>query len=179
VGAEIAHRVALAEQESLEGFLVLETGMVGTDGDGEFLHEGSWAKSEGKETRVSCGCRYWEQVFLHDQLFAMKPRIVLVALVLALAGCATTPADRIAQHRSAFDTWPAEVQTKIRAGQIAVGFTEEQVRMALGDPERVITRTTEQGVSWSGLIATAVRTTVSVWGWPGAAVVPAMALVSR
>jgi hypothetical protein len=47
----------------------------------------------------------------------------------------TTPADRIAQHRSAFDTWPAEVQTKIRAGQIAVGFTEEQVRMALGDPE--------------------------------------------
>jgi hypothetical protein len=77
----------------------------------------------------------------------MKPRIVLVALVLALAGCATTPADRIAQHRSAFDTWPAEVQTKIRAGQIAVGFTEEQVRMALGDPERVITRTTEQGVS--------------------------------
>jgi hypothetical protein len=57
VGAEIAHRVALAEQESLEGFLVLETGMVGTDGDGEFLHEGPGRLSEGKETRGSCGCR--------------------------------------------------------------------------------------------------------------------------
>jgi hypothetical protein len=77
----------------------------------------------------------------------MNPRIVLAALFLALAGCATTPADRVAQNRSTFDTWPAEVQAKIRAGQVAVGFTEEQVRMALGDPERVITRTTEQGVS--------------------------------
>ena len=77
----------------------------------------------------------------------MKPHIVLAALLLALAGCATAPADRIAQNRSAFDTWPAEVQAKVRAGQVAVGFTEEQVRMALGDPERVITRTTEKGVS--------------------------------
>jgi hypothetical protein len=77
----------------------------------------------------------------------MKPRIFLVVLLLALAGCATTPADRIAQHQTAFNAWPAEVQAKIRAGQVAVGFTEEQVRMALGDPERVITRTTEQGVS--------------------------------
>ena len=77
----------------------------------------------------------------------MKPRIVLVALWLALAGCATTPAGRVAQNRPAFDTWPAEVQARVRAGQVAVGFTEEQVRMALGDPERVITRTTEKGVS--------------------------------
>ena len=45
----------------------------------------------------------------------MKPRIVLVALVLALAGCATTPADRIAQHQTVFNAWPAEVQAKIRA----------------------------------------------------------------
>ena len=77
----------------------------------------------------------------------MKPRVLLAALFIALAGCATTPADRIAQQQSNFDTWPAEVQAKIRAGQVAVGFTEEQVRVALGDPERVITRTTEKGVS--------------------------------
>ena len=77
----------------------------------------------------------------------MKPRIFLAVLLLALTGCATTPADRVAQHRSAFDTWPAEVRARVRAGQVAVGFTAEQVRMALGDPERVNTRTTEQGVS--------------------------------
>ncbi len=77
----------------------------------------------------------------------MKPRIVLAAFIFALAGCATTPAERISQNQSAFDAWPAEVQARIRAAQIAVGFTEEQVRVALGDPERVITRTAENGVS--------------------------------
>ena len=77
----------------------------------------------------------------------MKPCIFLAVLLLTLTGCTTTPADRIAQHQTVFNAWPPEVQAKIRAGQVAVGFTEEQVRMALGDPERVITRTTAQGVS--------------------------------
>ena len=77
----------------------------------------------------------------------MKSRIVLIALFLALAGCATTPADRIVQNQSTFDSWPAEIQAKIRAGQVAVGFNEEQVLMALGEPDRTITRTTEKGIS--------------------------------
>jgi hypothetical protein len=77
----------------------------------------------------------------------MKLRIALVALSLALAGCATTPADRIENNRSTFDTWPAEVQAKVRAGRVAVGFTEEQVRVALGEPERTIIRTTEKGTA--------------------------------
>jgi hypothetical protein len=77
----------------------------------------------------------------------MKPRIVLVALVLALAGCTTTPADRIAQRQTVFNAWPADVQAKIRVGQVAVGFTEEQVRMALGDPDHTITRITEKGTA--------------------------------
>jgi hypothetical protein len=38
VGAEIAHGMPLAEQVGLEGFLVLETGVVRADGDGELLH---------------------------------------------------------------------------------------------------------------------------------------------
>jgi hypothetical protein len=75
----------------------------------------------------------------------MKPHLVLAALFLALAGCATSPADRIAQSQSSFDAWPAEVQTKVRAGQVAVGFTEEQVLVALGEPERTVTRTTDKG----------------------------------
>jgi hypothetical protein len=77
----------------------------------------------------------------------MNPRLVLAAFLLLLAGCATTSADRIAQNRSTFDSWPAEVQGKIRAGQVALGFSEEQVLMALGDPDRTIARTTEQGTA--------------------------------
>ena len=77
----------------------------------------------------------------------MNPRLLPAALVLLLAGCATTPADRIAQHASTFATWPAEIQAKVRAGQVAVGFTEEQVRVALGEPDHTLTRTTEQGAA--------------------------------
>jgi hypothetical protein len=79
--------------------------------------------------------------------FAMKPRLALVALLFVLAGCATTSADRIAQNQSAFDSWPAEVQAQVRAGQVAVGLTEDQVRMALGDPERVVSRASEKGIT--------------------------------
>ena len=77
----------------------------------------------------------------------MNPRLFPAALVLLLSGCATTPADRIAQNRSNFDTWPAEVQAKARAGQVAVGFTEEQVRVALGEPDHTLTRITEKGTA--------------------------------
>ena len=77
----------------------------------------------------------------------MNPRLVLAAFLLVLAGCATMPTDRIAQNRSTFDTWPAEVQAKVRAGQVGVGFSEEQVLMALGEPDRIIARTTEQGTA--------------------------------
>lgn len=64
------------------------------------------------------------------------PRLVLVLLAVVLAlGCAT-PERRIAKNQEAFDAYPAEVQEKIRRGEIAVGFTQEQVVMALGEPNR-------------------------------------------
>ena len=56
------------------------------------------------------------------------------ALALALA-CAGTDS-RIAESEDVFDSYPEEVQQKIRAGEIAVGFSEEQVLMALGEPDR-------------------------------------------
>lgn len=70
----------------------------------------------------------------------------MVALVLGgLAGCASKPADRIAADRATFEAWPADVQEKVAAGEIAVGFTAEQVRMALGEPSRVVKRTGQGG----------------------------------
>jgi hypothetical protein len=42
-------------------------------------------------------------------------------------------------------TWPADVQAKVRAGQVAVGFTPDQVRVALGEPDRTFARTEAQG----------------------------------
>ncbi len=72
------------------------------------------------------------------------PLIAWVMLLALVAGCSTVDS-RIGKAQSQFDSWPAAVQEKIRAGQIDVGFTPEQVRVALGEPQKKYTRTTESG----------------------------------
>ena len=82
----------------------------------------------------------------------MKTKVPLVIPVLALllAGCSTVDS-RIAKNRDVFNTWPAPVQDKVVVGQIDIGFTTDQVRVALGEPDRVFTRTSGDGTSqvWS------------------------------
>jgi len=68
-------------------------------------------------------------------------------LALLLVACASTPQQRIAEQRSAFDAYPPAVQQQIRRGQVAVGFTPDMVRLALGKPDRVVTRTSASGSS--------------------------------
>lgn len=75
----------------------------------------------------------------------MKRIVLLLPALMLLAACATTPAERIARHRPEFAGWPAEVQAKVRAGRVAVGFTPAQVRLALGRPDVQRIRATAQG----------------------------------
>ncbi|MDI1319281.1 MAG: hypothetical protein PSW75_03680 [bacterium] len=74
----------------------------------------------------------------------LLPVLLAGAAIALLAGC-STPDSRIARHRAAFDQLPAAVQQKIRAGQVDVGFTPEMVQLALGEPDRVFTRRSENG----------------------------------
>ncbi|MFH1498114.1 MAG: hypothetical protein ABII82_09850 [Verrucomicrobiota bacterium] len=75
-------------------------------------------------------------------------RILAVFVVAAvLSGCQSTPEKRIAKNQTAFESMPAEVQLKIRKGEVAVGFTEQQVRLAKGEPDRIGRRTTGAGES--------------------------------
>ncbi|MEM9173746.1 MAG: hypothetical protein AAGC67_00795 [Myxococcota bacterium] len=80
-------------------------------------------------------------------------RLVIVALfATALAtGCASTPDSRIEDDQALFDTWPIDVQAKVRAGEIDIGMTEAQVRMALGDPDETSTAIDANGetVTWT------------------------------
>jgi hypothetical protein len=68
--------------------------------------------------------------------------LVLALIAAGTPGCTEVPADRIAAHQAEFSSWPPDVQAKVRAGQVALGFTQEQVFIALGDP----TRRSEAGV---------------------------------
>jgi hypothetical protein len=69
----------------------------------------------------------------------------LFSLLLAVA--CSSPESRILANAAAFNAWPSEVQQKVRAGQVDVGFTEEMVLVALGAPEGKSVRTTEEGTA--------------------------------
>jgi outer membrane protein assembly factor BamE (lipoprotein component of BamABCDE complex) len=57
----------------------------------------------------------------------------------------STPDSRIRKNQELFDSYPAEVQKNIRAGKVEVGYTEDMVRMALGDPNETAVNKTAEG----------------------------------
>jgi hypothetical protein len=75
-------------------------------------------------------------------------RMLLLASVAAvaalLAGC-STPDSRIAQSPEAFARLTPDQQALVKAGQIAVGFDMEAVKLAIGDPDRVLIETNAGG----------------------------------
>ena len=70
--------------------------------------------------------------------------ISLLAALL-LAGCATTPDQRIEKNRDYFNSLPVADQARIRSGEINLGYTPNMVSLALGDPQRKLIRRTADG----------------------------------
>ena len=71
---------------------------------------------------------------------------VVAALVAAFnfAGC-STPATRIRANPEAFARLTPQQQALVQAGQIALGFDMDAVKLAVGDPDRVAVRTDADG----------------------------------
>jgi outer membrane protein assembly factor BamE (lipoprotein component of BamABCDE complex) len=72
--------------------------------------------------------------------------ILLFAGLVLFAGC-STPDRRIEKNPEAFNRCAPQQQELIKQGKVAVGFDEEMVRLALGDPDRITTRTDASGQS--------------------------------
>jgi hypothetical protein len=78
----------------------------------------------------------------------MKALLLLLAAACALAACMTSQQfreRRIAARQDLFNSFSTEIQGKIRAGQVELGFSEEMVMLAWGRPQIISTRTTAQG----------------------------------
>ncbi len=71
--------------------------------------------------------------------------IVLLSLAVAALACASTPAKRIEENQSLFDGYSAEIQANLRVGKVDVGYDEEMVHMALGEPDQTSTELAEDG----------------------------------
>lgn len=69
---------------------------------------------------------------------------------LVFVGC-STPQTRISRNPEAFARLAPQQQEMIKKGQIAVGFDQEMVQLALGEPDHIITRTDAAGTGeiWS------------------------------
>ena len=68
-----------------------------------------------------------------------------LAVLMLVTSCATTPQARIEKNRAAFDAFPADVQEKVRAGRVDLGFTSLMVTLALGEPDRELSRSSDAG----------------------------------
>lgn len=92
-----------------------------------------------------------------------KPALLsplFMALVLS-GGCALTPQSRIDKNPAAFSALTPEQQERVKAGKIGVGFDESSVRLALGEPDRIIERETAEGLTQVWLYYTLVPGYVS------------------
>lgn len=89
----------------------------------------------------------WNQTVLRPVTGTMQSRFpgwfVVVLLGFSLVGCATGPSSRIKQDPETFERFPADVQENIRLGEIDIGYSKEMVEMALGEPNRVVSRRQE------------------------------------
>ena len=77
-----------------------------------------------------------------------KLLLLILAAAFALSSCMTVQQirdRRIASNLEIFNSFSTEIQQKIRAGQIELGFTEKMVRLAWGAPDMIYTRTTDMG----------------------------------
>lgn len=75
---------------------------------------------------------------------------LLIVLTILVVGCATSKNQRITQNQAQFNNYTSSEQAMIKAGQVAVGFDQDMVRMALGDPSREHTISTTSGkqIAW-------------------------------
>ena len=79
----------------------------------------------------------------------------LALVAMAFAACSTVDS-RIGRNQALFDSYPPEVQAKIRNGMVEVGYTPEMVIMALGEPSRRVEIQEEDRVAevWTYLKST-------------------------
>ncbi len=75
----------------------------------------------------------------------LRPHLFFCSILIWICGCASTPESRIRSERELFESFPPEVQDNVRVGLVEPGYTSDMARLALGEPDRIVTRTSGAG----------------------------------
>lgn len=91
-----------------------------------------------------------------------------LAISVLLAGCAT-PQSRIERSPDSFQALTAEQQALVKQGRIDIGFSEAAVKLALGEPQRITKRKSDQGESlvWRYVERESSDTDIAFTGYNG------------
>ena len=73
------------------------------------------------------------------------PTYLTLLIACLLVGCASNSNTRISQNQAQFNSYTPGEQAMLKAGQVAVGFDQDMVRIALGAPSRETTVDTAEG----------------------------------
>jgi len=94
----------------------------------------------------------------------VKRRLALALIFLLLAGCSTVE-DRIKAKPYAYAQLSAGDQALVRSGQVRNGFTRDQVYLACGSPDHVVSGF-RQGHPYEVWVYTTYRTVYSGYYYP-------------
>jgi outer membrane protein assembly factor BamE (lipoprotein component of BamABCDE complex) len=127
---------------------------------------------EGRSDRVNIhgwtvsGFRSESDNLIIMRLPSLLLRLPLVLTLLWLAGCAT-PDTRIQKAPEVFARLTPEQQELVRQGNVAVGFSQDAVRLAMGEPDRKWIRTDSVGTRevWSYTTWENIRGQPLLSGW--------------
>lgn len=71
--------------------------------------------------------------------------LTALTAIWSQVGCSSTGQQNIEAQKALFESYPPAEQQLIESGQVAVGFDQDKVRMAYGDPDKVRTATNQNG----------------------------------
>ena len=81
----------------------------------------------------------------YRRLRISRAHFLLLSVVVGICGCASTPESRIRSEQALFESFPPEVQDNVRVGLVEPGYTFDMARLALGEPDETVTRTSGAG----------------------------------
>ncbi|HEX2853798.1 MAG TPA: hypothetical protein VHO24_11210 [Opitutaceae bacterium] len=96
------------------------------------------------------------------------PRICLLLVLAASAGCSSSQFRRIDADRELYESWPIEMRQAVLDGKVEAGMTPEMVKMALGKPSEIVSRSTVPGEDEIWIYRTGgFEDTSGMMGYPG------------